>query len=189
MTLKLPGLAGIAACLLGSVAPAAEPVPQVGDVAPDFTSKSLLTHEKVQLSAQRGRLVFLSFFASWCAPCRKEVPILEAVQRRLRERARVLAVNFHENDEAAVRHWAHDNKLEMVIVEDYGGHIAQRYGVTAIPHLLIIGPDGRILQVHQGYSTDSLDDLVADINEVLRSTAAAAAAPDAASATQSPAQP
>ena len=154
----------------------ADPVPGVGDLAPDFTSKSLLTHEPVQLSAQRGRIVFLSFFASWCEPCRKEVPVLEGVQKRLgTERARVLAVNYQETDESAVRKWARDNKLQMIIVEDYGAHIARHYGVHRIPHLLIIGPDGRILKVHDGYGPDSLDALVSDINEVLKETAPAAA--------------
>ena len=166
----------LAASLLTLAAQAGETVPGVGDLAPDFTSKSLLTREPVQLSAQRGRIVFLSFFASWCGPCRQEVPVLEAVQKRLgTERVRVLAVNYQETDENAVRKWARDNKLQMVIVEDYGAHIARHYGVHAIPHLLIIGPDGRILKVHDGYGPGSLDDLVEDINEVLRETAAAGA--------------
>ncbi|HUA88333.1 MAG TPA: redoxin family protein, partial [Steroidobacteraceae bacterium] len=73
----------LAAVLAAGSAVAKDPVPGPGDLAPDFVSKSLITHEAVQLSAQRGRLVFLSFFASWCGPCRKEVPILEGVQRRL----------------------------------------------------------------------------------------------------------
>jgi len=164
----------LAAGLVAGGAAAREPGPGPGDLAPDFVSKSLITHEAVQLSAQRGRLVFLSFFASWCGPCRKEVPILEGVQRRLGpQRARVLAVNFHETNESGLRKWAQDSHLQMTIVEDRGEHIAAHYGVTAIPHLLIIGPDGRILKVHDGYGEGSIDQLVADINEALRTLAPA----------------
>lgn len=154
------------------------PAPGVGDLAPDFTSRSLLNHEQVQLSAERGRIVFLTFFASWCAPCRKEVPVLEAVQKRLGpERVRVLAVSYHEDDERDIIRWARKVNAQSTIVEDPGARIAAHYGVQGIPHLLIIGPDGRILKMHEGYGDGSLEGLVDDINEVLRTTAAAPAAP------------
>ncbi|MBS0378438.1 MAG: TlpA family protein disulfide reductase [Proteobacteria bacterium] len=188
MPLKLPKCRSWVLLLPATVLGAPPPAPGVGDLAPDFTSRSLVSHEKVQLSAERGRIVFLTFFASWCAPCRKEVPVLEAVQKRLGpERARVLAVNFHEDDPRDLIRWAHKVNAQMTIVEDPGAHIAAHYGVQAIPHLLIIGPDGRILKVHEGYGDGSLEDLVDDINEVLRSTAAASAAsadPDPAVAPQ-----
>ncbi len=175
----------VLAPIAGLCAPPA--VPGVGDLAPDFTSRALVSHEKVQLEAQRGHIVFLSFFASWCGPCRKEVPVLEAVHKRLGPgRARVLAVTFHENDPRDLIRWARQNDAQMTIVEDPGAQIALRYGVSAIPHLLIIGPDGRILKVHDGYGPGSIDALVEDINEVLRATAGA---PAAAADPASPAAP
>jgi peroxiredoxin len=153
--------------------------PARGDPAPDFTARNLLTHDAVNLSGQQGRLVLLTFWASWCPPCRKELPVLEAVQRKLGpERAAVLAVSFKENDEKQVRTWAHKGDWHITLLEDPGGQVARSYAIHAIPHLFIIGPDGRIMKVHTGYGEHSIDELVADINAAL---SAAGEAPAAAS--------
>ncbi|MGP8035500.1 MAG: TlpA disulfide reductase family protein [Steroidobacteraceae bacterium] len=182
MGLRLTLLGSVAGCLIASGALAADAGPAVGDVAPDFTARDLLTREPVTLSQQQGKLVFLTFFASWCPPCRKEVPILEGVQRRLgKERAAVLAVGFRENNEQLVRKWARDNHLELSLLEDSSGRVARMYGVHAIPHLYIIGRDGHVLHVHTGYGPDSLDHLVGEINAALRDSGESevAAAPTA----------
>jgi peroxiredoxin len=173
-------MGSIAVCLIASATLATDAGPGVGDVAPDFTARNLLTREPVTLSQQQGKLVFLTFFASWCPPCRKEVPILEGVQRKLgKERAAVIAVGFRENNEQVVRKWAHDNNLQLSVLEDSSGHIAKQYGVHAIPHLYIISRDGHILHVHTGYGPDSLEHLVREINAALRDSGedAVAAAP------------
>src|SRR5579871_4115728 len=52
--------------------------PSVGSLAPDFTATSYVTGERVRLSEQRGKLVILTFWATWCGPCRKELPNLES---------------------------------------------------------------------------------------------------------------
>jgi peroxiredoxin len=170
----------ITACLIAINAWAGDSGPAVGDLAPDFTARNLLNREQVTLSEQHGKLVFLTFFASWCPPCRKEVPILEGVQRKLgKERAAVLAVGFHENNESGVRKWVHDNNLQMSVLEDSSGRIAKQYRVHAIPHLYIISRDGHVLHVHTGYGPDSLQHLVDEINTALRDSgeSAVAAAP------------
>jgi peroxiredoxin len=152
--------------------------PRRGDPAPDFSARNLLTHETVTLSSEQGKLVFLTFWGSWCPPCRKELPVLEAVQKKLgQQRAAVLAVSFRENDEGVVREWAHKGAWQITLLEDPGGHIARQYAIRAIPHLFIIGADGRIMKVHTGYGEHSIDELVADINAALAATGQAAAAP------------
>ena len=174
----------IASCLIGHSALAAEEHPGVGDAAPDFTTKDLLTHERITLSQQQGKLVFLTFWASWCGPCRKEIPILEGVQRKLgKERAVVLGVIFNDNNEPQIRKWAHDNGVQMALLEDWGGHIAAKYHVRAIPHLYIIGGGGRILNVHSGYGPGSLEELVEEINAALHDVGATSAAAPTAPAT------
>jgi peroxiredoxin len=134
--------------------------PAVGEPAPDFTTKNLLTHNLVTLSSQHGKLVFLTFWASWCPPCRMELPILENVQRKLgSDRALVYAVSFQENDESGVRKWAKVNGLQLTLLEDFSGKVARKYEIHSIPHLFIIGRDGTILKVHSGYGPGSIDEL------------------------------
>lgn len=147
------------------------PALTVGEPAPDFTARNLLTHARVSLGDEQGKLVFLTFWASWWPPCRKEIPILEAVQRKLgTERAVVLAVSFNEHDESLVRQWARDGTWHITLLEDYGARIARQYGIEGIPRLFIIGADGRILKVHAGFGPGYIEALVADINAALQAS-------------------
>ena len=152
----LPALPSIASGLSG---------PAVGSVAPDFKARNLLTGDKISLGVQRGKVVILTFWASWCAPCRRELPNLEKAQRILgKDKLTVLAVSFRENDAAAggVKKLASQWQINMI--DDFNGSIARHYEISAIPHLFIIGRDGKVLANHVGYGDRSLDELVADIN-------------------------
>jgi peroxiredoxin len=166
----------LSGCLSGSVL-AAPASPAVGDLAPDFTAPAALSRDKVTLSAQQGKLVFLTFWASWCAPCRKELPILEAVQRKLgKDVAVVLAVSFQDAKYAQIARGAQKAGWQLTLLEDPNGKIAAKYGIESIPHLFVIGRDGKILAVHTGYGEDSVEHLVRDINSALGQAGEPAAA-------------
>lgn len=140
-------------------------------MAPDFTARSLVTGEKARLSEQQGKLVILTFWASWCAPCRKELPYLENVQRKLgKEKVMVYAVSFQEHEESLyeVRKMAKATGWQLTLLGDPNGRIAAQYAISSIPHLFIIGRDGRILAVHAGYGEGSIDEWVEEINRALR---------------------
>jgi peroxiredoxin len=83
----------------------------------------------------------------------------------------VYAVSFKETDEVAVRRWARDSALQLTLLEDYSGQVARNYDIHSIPHLFIIGRDGKILKVRTGYGPGSIDELVDDINAALQSAA------------------
>jgi len=145
--------------------------PAVGTVPPDFKAKDVLSGEKLQLSAQQGKIVVLTFWATWCGPCRKELPILENLQRAVsKDRLEVFAVTFHESPQnfGALKKLATTYGWQLALIEDDSATIASRYGIKAIPHLFIIGRDGRILAEHTGYGEGSIDALVAEINRALR---------------------
>lgn len=143
--------------------------PKVGDVPPNFSAKNAVTGAPIELQSYKGQVVILTFWATWCAPCRQELPILESLQRKVPpETLRVLAVSYHENSNSfrAIKKDAADWKLSLI--EDRTGKIARDYAIDAIPHMFIIGRDGKVAAVRVGYGEASVEELVKDVNAVLK---------------------
>jgi thiol-disulfide isomerase/thioredoxin len=152
---------------------ALSPAPAVGTLAPDFKARNLITGERVDLATERGKLVILTFWATWCGPCRRELPILERAQQLVgKEKLTVFAVNFRETPEATATVKKFAKTWQLTLVEDRNGLIAGRYRIAGIPHLFMIGREGQIVAEHLGYGDSSIDELVADINSALSAPAA-----------------
>ena len=121
------------------------PNPQVGFSAPDFTLDSL-TGTSLTLSDLRGQVVVLNLWASWCPPCRAEMPALDNAYRKLGERGLVvLGLNTtFQDDEAAARQAVQDWGLTFPVVFDRDGAASATYHVQAMPTTFFIGRDGVI---------------------------------------------
>ena len=137
----------VLAALLGAAASAGVAAPKAGETAPDFVGYNA-DGQPLLVTAYSGKVVVLSFWASWCGPCKKELPLLEGIARTAgKERVQVLAVNV-ESSEVYKRLSRRTSELQMLVASD-AGHEAQRaYGVNGIPHMVIIGKDGHILRIH-----------------------------------------
>lgn len=138
----------------------------LGEIAPDVLGATLDGTE-VQVSRHRGQVVVLSFWAAWCAPCRLELPQLEALQRAAGDRMRVVAINIEGRPEfkRAARALS---ELQLTVTHDYNKAIQRAYGVTSIPHLVVVGRDGRVRKVLKGYSEKQLDAILAQVNAALQ---------------------
>jgi len=148
---------------------AASTGPAVGSVAPDFKAHNAVTRETIPLSSQRGKVVILTFWASWCGPCRRELPILEKAQEVVgKDKLTVFAVSFRETPEAQAALKTLASAWQINVIDDRNGWIAGHYAISSIPNLFIIGRDGKVLANHIGYGDRSLDELVTDINQALR---------------------
>jgi thiol-disulfide isomerase/thioredoxin len=146
--------------------------PGVGSMAPDFKGRNLVTGERIPLSSQRGKVVIVTFWASWCGPCRRELPVLEKAQEFVgKDKLTVFAVSYHENQDAERQIQKLASSWQINVIEDSNGWIANHYAISGIPHLFIIGRDGIILASHVGYGDRSVEELVADINQALAGTA------------------
>jgi thiol-disulfide isomerase/thioredoxin len=95
------------------------------------------------LEAARGQVVLLNFWASWCEPCRSELPSLELLaERHASDKLQVVAVNFRETD-AAIRRFLAQAPLSVPILRDSDGGAAHAYQVRIFPTTVVFGRNGR----------------------------------------------
>lgn len=113
--------------------------------APEFRLPDLhgRTH---QLSDYRGKIVFLNLWATWCPPCREEMPSMERLYHRLRDDEFVmLAISQDEQINEAVRPFVEQMRLSFPILLDPQGKVPPKYGVTGYPETFIIDRAGRVI--------------------------------------------
>lgn len=145
---------------------AAQAVPSVGEPPPDRLGVDPKGQD-VLASAYTGKVLVITFWATWCPYCIKELPVLHNIQDKVgRERLQVIAVNTEDRDvfRKVVRLMT---PLNMLHSSDVDSKIRDAYGVKGLPHLVIVGQDGNIVAEHQGYGESSLPKIVADVNRAL----------------------
>lgn len=156
--------------LISHCAYAELPVFNAGDIPPaDLGTR--LDSSKVDLKDYAGKTVVVTFWATWCTYCLQELPILEKIQHAAgKERLQVVAINVEEHEvfRAAVRAL---KKLELLVTNDSESEAAHAFGVSGIPHMLIIGHDGKVVNVYRGYDASALKSIVADINRSIAASA------------------
>jgi cytochrome c biogenesis protein CcmG/thiol:disulfide interchange protein DsbE len=123
--------------------------PIVGRPAPGF-ALTLFDGRAVQLQDFRGKVVFVTFWASWCPPCRAEAPMLEATWRRRQEQGVLfLGVNT-QDEEPRARAFLQEFGITFPNGRDPDGRIAIDYGVWGLPEAFVVDPTGRITYKHIG---------------------------------------
>ena len=126
--------------LSGLLGMAARP-PLVGSPAPEITLKDLQGRD-VKLSDLRGKVVLVNFWATWCKPCKEEMPAMQASYDKLRDKGFVvLAVNELEDTARVAEHIrTHGHTFEVVM--DHNNQVANMYGVVGLPASFLIDPQG-----------------------------------------------
>jgi peroxiredoxin len=124
------------------------PLPRQGFLAPDFTLNTL-QGESITLSELRGKAVMVNFWASWCGPCRQEMPDIEEVALDYQDQDLViLAVNATQQDRLdAVIEFVDTYNLTFPILTDDDGSTIRTYQIAAFPTTFFIGRDGMIQEV------------------------------------------
>lgn len=132
-----------------------------GDVPPEMLGISRKGDE-VKTTDFKGKVLVTTFWASWCAPCRAEMTALEKIQRIAKDKLQVVAVNIEDRD--TYRKVSRDLfDWQMLIINDQYKRNADAYGVGGIPHMFIIGRDGKVRRVHRGYNETFIKVLVEDV--------------------------
>ena len=133
----------------------------VGKPAPDFTLQDL-AGRRVALKQLRGQVVVLDFWATWCGPCRIDMPRVEALHNELKDHGlRVFGVNGEDGQVA--RAYIDGNGYTFPTLSDPGMAVSQMYEVSALPTAVVIDKQGRVGAYFQG--SGSKERLVAAIRE------------------------
>lgn len=126
----------------------------VGKPAPDFTLRSEgggSSGENIKLSDLKGQVVLLNFWASWCGPCRKEMPLLNDLHNKFKELGvTVLGINVESEKEMAMD-FLSKTPVDFPILLDPTSSVVEAYRVDAMPTTLVIDRDGMIRTHHRGY--------------------------------------
>lgn len=138
-----------------------------GDTPPDYLGKTRKGDE-INLSAMRGKVVIVAFWASWCPSCREEFPILANIQKLAGPaQIQVIAVNQDDRELFVKLYRALAKTTPDLIYTHDPGEVGKAYGVNSIPRTLMIGRDGKVAYVHFGYGENVLEDYAEEINELL----------------------
>lgn len=130
------------------IAPAQQAL--AGDPAPDFTLPTL-DGGTVQLSRHRGEVVYVDFWATWCAPCRKSLPWMEQMHQKYTDVGFTIIGVSMDGKAEVTQKFVQANHINFTIARDPKGKIAEAFGVRGMPSSYLIGRNGQIIYSHEGF--------------------------------------
>jgi thiol-disulfide isomerase/thioredoxin len=161
--------------LLLSAAATADPL-ALGTATPNDLGKTL-KGQAIRTSSLRGKVVVISFWATWCKYCMREMPILgglQAVAHRRKLPLQVVEINYEEDHSTFVRvtHLLMPKLPGLLLTWDRTGAIDKSFGFHgSLPTMIMVSRDGRIADEYVGYDKTELDSIVAEINKLLNEPA------------------
>jgi peroxiredoxin len=127
--------------------------PEVGQLAPEFALRDPEGNAR-ELGDYRGDVVWINFWASWCGPCRRELPDIQRLAAEFEDEGLVvLAVNQLQSVDTAESFWE-ELELDLPILLDSGGEVSEQYRLIGLPHNVFIDRDGVVRSNHIGFLTE-----------------------------------
>lgn len=141
---------------------------KIGDKIPEYLGINT-DGDKVLTTEHKGKILVVSFWATWCPPCRKELPIIDNLQRLAgKENLSVIAVNFGESGRVFRKFTSRLEGANLTFTHDKKGKIGKNdFGVKGIPHMVIANHKGEIEHIHIGYGDETVNNLANEINALL----------------------
>jgi thiol-disulfide isomerase/thioredoxin len=125
------------------------------DLAPDFKLKDFADKE-ISLADSRGKVILLNFWATWCGPCRAEIPTLIKLQERYKDQLQIIGLVVDEDEEDPVRQVAIAEGINYPVAMAPTDVRIQYGGITALPSVFVIDREGRVVQKHVGLFNPAL---------------------------------
>jgi len=139
----------------------------VNESAPDFTLPGD-GGQAVSLSDLRGQVVMINFWASWCGPCRQEMPLLEQIHQRYESLGfTLLGVNVEENSSDA-KAFLEDRPVSFPILFDPDNGVSKLYDVIAMPSTVLIDRQGNVRYLHHGFKPGYENDYQDQVRALVR---------------------
>ena len=138
-----------------------------GQDAPDFVLKSS-TGENLRLSEYRGDVVMINFWATWCGPCRQEMPLLDDLYTRYsRVGFNLLGVNIDDDSRRAMQ-MVEELGVNFPVLFDESKEVSRLYQVEAMPVTVLVDREGTVRHVHHGYKPGYEEKYLTEIRSLLR---------------------
>jgi thiol-disulfide isomerase/thioredoxin len=115
-----------------------------------------LDGKPVSTAAWKGKVVFINFWATWCPPCRAEIPVLIDLANRYKDRLQIVGVSVDDGDPADVKQFVKEAGINYPVVMADRAIVAEYGGVAALPTLFVVNPDGNVVQKHEGLYSNAL---------------------------------
>lgn len=155
IAVAIAGLAHIASALEAGVA-----APEIGLTALDGT--------RVSLASLRGKVVVVDFWASWCAPCKQEMPVLESLYRRFKPQGFVVVGVSVDNERSNAQRFIQGVRVSFPIVHDADHAVADRFHPPKMPTSYVLDKAGKVRFVHGGFRAEDGRKLEQEIASLLR---------------------
>lgn len=135
--------------------------------APDLTLKTM-DGENLRLSEQKGDILLINFWASWCGPCRQEMPLLEELHQKYEDLGvSVWGVNI-EQDSQAAKNWLKEMQVSFPILFDETNKASEDFSVDAMPTTVLIDREGNIRFHHRGFKAGYEKKYDAELGQLVR---------------------
>jgi peroxiredoxin len=135
--------------------------------APAFTLAAR-SGQDVSLAQYKGKVVMINFWASWCGPCRQEMPLLESIYKKYNKMGfTMLGVNV-EPDSNAANEWLKATPVSFPILYDRDSKVSKLYDVAGMPSTVIIDRSGKLRVLHRGYKPGDENEYLDSIRTLIR---------------------
>lgn len=158
---------------------------EVNQVAPEVELPQVGQEKSLRLTSLRGKIVYVDFWASWCPPCRKSLPLFNVLRNQYADHFEVFAINVDEELDEAMD-FLKKYPVDYPVLLDPQYKSAKAYGLKGMPTGYLLDQNGKITAIHQSFKVKDMQKLEAQVKSLVDKMQSATPASSATSASSAP---